>query len=892
MKRVLAVDDHEENLHLLRVLLESQGYEVDLARNGAEALEIARRTPPDLIVSDILMPVMDGFALCSAWKTDPLLRGIPFVFYTATYTDRRDEQLALSLGADAFITKPAEPDVFLSKILAALARAQTAPATPPCETPPVVDSIGKQYNEALVRKLEDKMLQLEKANQTLEQEMAERRRTEHALHDSESRFRGLFETMSQGVVYFDAAGDAVMANPAAGRMLGFSLEDEQRHNPGDPAWEAFDEQGAKIPVERYPHYEALRTGARVTGAVMGVRRSHRGETRWIIVDAIPQVQPAETRPISVYATFTDITDRKVAMDALRRQAAFDELVEGLLSHIASASSAEVDACIAESMQPVADFMQVESAIVFQTSDDLATWSATYGWSAPGIHSVADWMQDRPRGTLDWVEDDLLSGNKIVLRSRGDIPKEAEGLLDLWGRQGLSSAVLVPLRGRGGIIRGSLGLFRVSNTRGWEHQHLRNAEQLAEALAAALERKHAEDSLRASDERLRQSQKMEAIGQLAGGIAHDFNNLLTAIIGYSNLVLGKTETIDPTIQRDVTEIRSAAERASGLTRQILAFSRRQTLQPTVVCINDIITEMGPLLRHTLGEGIELVALTDPELGQIEVDVHQFEQVLLNLTVNARDAMPSGGRLTLKTCNVELGEEYRRIHPEATAGSYVMLVVSDTGIGMDEATRQRIFEPFFTTKEKGKGTGLGLSTVYGIVKQSGGSIHVYSEPGNGTSFKIYLPRALPAERAAIPANNEPASARGDESILLVEDEPALRRLVARVLDSLGYTVFAVGSGDEAMAFLVDADRRLDLLLTDLVLPGAIQGSTLAEQARSFRPGLPIICMSGYAFHTGENAGRPVPGSVYVEKPFRTDELSLLVRKVLDTRYRSDQPTRPAS
>jgi two-component system, cell cycle sensor histidine kinase and response regulator CckA len=375
--------------------------------------------------------------------------------------------------------------------------------------------------------------------------------------------------------------------------------------------------------------------------------------------------------------------------------------------------------------------------------------------------------------------------------------------------------------------------------------------------------------------------MEAIGQLAGGIAHDFNNLLTAIIGYSNLVLSRSGDSDPSMSRDVVEIRNAAERASALTRQILAFSRRQTLQPKVVSMNDIITGMEPLLHHTLGEDVQLLVHAGVDLGHVEVDVHQFEQVLLNLAVNARDAMPAGGRLTIETSNVELGEEYRRLHPEATLGSYVMLVVSDTGTGMDDVTLGQIFEPFFTTKEKGKGTGLGLSTVYGIVKQSGGSIYVYSEPGIGTSFKIYLPRIVPSKRAEIPPVPSQTPPRGTETILVVEDEEALQRLITRVLDSLGYTTYAVGSGDEAMAFLVDPDKHLDLLLTDMVLPGAIQGNILAEQARNFRPGIPVICTSGYAFDTVENASRLVSGTVYLEKPFRPEVLASVVRKALDTR-----------
>ena len=266
---------------------------------------------------------------------------------------------------------------------------------------------------------------------------------------------------------------------------------------------------------------------------------------------------------------------------------------------------------------------------------------------------------------------------------------------------------------------------------------------------------AERALRERDDQLRQSQKMEAVGQLAGGIAHDFNNLLTAIIGYSDLILCSSEDIGDSVRGDVEEIKAAADRASALTRQILAFSRRQALQPEVVSLNEIVAGTERLLRRTLGEDIDLVTLLRPELGLVEVDASQFEQVLMNLALNSRDAMPNGGKLTIETANVELSDEYCRSHLGTTAGPYVMLAVSDTGVGMDEETRSRVFEPFFTTKEPGRGTGLGLSTVYGTVKQSGGNVFVYSEPGKGTTIKVYLPRVdQPKKRRSTTVRARPA------------------------------------------------------------------------------------------------------------------------------------------
>ena len=399
-----------------------------------------------------------------------------------------------------------------------------------------------------------------------------------------------------------------------------------------------------------------------------------------------------------------------------------------------------------------------------------------------------------------------------------------------------------------------------------------------------ERKTAEETLRQTEEHLRQSQKMEAVGQLAGGIAHDFNNLLTAILGYSDMILASGAPSLEEVRSDVEEIKLAGERASALTKQILAFSRRQALRPTVVSLNEVLAGMEPLLHRTLGENIDLVCVNNPDLGHVQADVHQFEQVIMNLALNARDAMVSGGRLTLETANVELGEQYCRTHPETRPGSYVMLSVSDTGVGMDEATCERVFEPFFTTKAPGQGTGLGLATVYGIVRQSNGSISVYSEPGKGTSFKIYLPLAtrpgIPAEIVIPPRE----SARGSETVMVVEDEAALRGLIERILGGAGYTTHAFGSAVEALGALERGEYPIDLLLTDVVLSGALQGDDLARAVRAARPDLPVLFMSGYPRNAIVHAGRLDEGVNFLEKPFTPEALARTVRQVLD-------PSRPS-
>jgi two-component system, cell cycle sensor histidine kinase and response regulator CckA len=331
-----------------------------------------------------------------------------------------------------------------------------------------------------------------------------------------------------------------------------------------------------------------------------------------------------------------------------------------------------------------------------------------------------------------------------------------------------------------------------------------------------------------EEQLQHSQKMEAVGRLAGGIAHDFNNLLTAIIGYSDLVMPWLKG-EASPQGYVEEIRSAGERAASLTRQLLAFSRKQVLQPRVLNINSLVTDVSKMLRRLVGEDIEFIALLRPEAGLINADAGQIEQVLMNLVVNARDAMPQGGKIIIETANAELGKSYADLHSEVEPGSYVMLAVSDTGCGMDEETRARIFEPFFTTKEVGKGTGLGLSTVYGIVKQSGGSVWVYSERGHGTTFKVYLPRIVEEAQESKPAPEHEEPLRGTETVLLAEDEEVVRRLAREVLEGHGYRVLGAANGGAAAVACKGHDGPIHLLITDVVMPG-MGGRDLANHNES--------------------------------------------------------------
>jgi PAS domain S-box-containing protein len=392
-----------------------------------------------------------------------------------------------------------------------------------------------------------------------------------------------------------------------------------------------------------------------------------------------------------------------------------------------------------------------------------------------------------------------------------------------------------------------------------------------------ERKQAEQEKAALEEQFRQSQKMEAIGSLAGGVAHDFNNLLTIIKGNSQLSLTEMKADDP-LRENIEEIDKASDRAATLTRQLLAFGRRQILEMRVLDLNTTLRDLEKMLRRIIGEDVELVTFMAEDLGNVKADPGQVEQVIMNLAVNARDAMPKGGKLTIETTNVGLDKEYARKHISVKPGSYVMLSISDTGIGMAPEVKGRIFEPFFTTKEKGKGTGLGLSTVYGIIKQSGGDIWVYSEPSQGTTFKIYFPRVDEPLDEVGKKGVEGELPRGNETILLVEDEEEVRKLAAQVLRKQGYKVLEASHGNDALLVCKQHEGPIQLMVTDVVMPG-MSGCELAENLLSLYPEMKALYMSGYTDNTIAHHGILEPGLHYIQKPFSVEGLAIKVREVLD-------------
>ncbi len=462
--------------------------------------------------------------------------------------------------------------------------------------------------------------------------------------------------------------------------------------------------------------------------------------------------------------------------------------------------------------------------------------------------------------------------------------------------GIHSLLFVPLRVRGESI-GLLALVRFEQTSPpfsdgdrslaqalADHAALAisNARLLQAALAELAERQRAEAQLRKAEEQLRQAQKMEAIGRLAGSVAHDFNNLLSVILSYSSLVLAELKAVDP-LRADLESIKKAGEKAADLTNQLLAFSRQQVLAPRVLDLNEIVVGSERMLRRLLGEDVELIIQYERNLAHVVADPGQIDQVVMNLAINARDAMPEGGKLTIETRNVVLDESYTTEHFEAGVGPHVMLAVSDTGVGMDKQTQIRIFEPFFTTKELGKGTGLGLSTVFGIVKQSGGNIWVYSEPGGGTTFKVYFP-AVEGEQPEAPEVLEPVTLHGTETILLVEDQDEVRRVAHAILRKFGYHVIEARNAGEALLSCERHPRTIHLLLTDVVMP-QMSGRELAERLLRIRPEMRVLYMSGYTENAIVHHGILDSGISYLQKPIVPELLARRVREVLDARVRKN-------
>ncbi|MDD5762170.1 MAG: response regulator [bacterium] len=804
MKHILIVDDNPQNLYLLNTLLSRHGYRTTEAANGAEALEKARSERPDMIISDILMPKMDGFELCREWKRDGRLADIPFVFFTATYTDPKDEKFALGLGAERFIVKPQEPELFLGMIEDVFSDHKPGRLAASCE--PHSDEVVylREYNETLIRKLEDKMVQVEKANRRLEREVAERMQSERGLKESEEKFRVIFEETKDGIVQVDVASRKFLtANSTFCDMVQYSLEEIRQlgimdiHPVEDVPWiiEEFDRRARQEPEKIID---------------IPVRRKD-GSIFWADIKSSP-VTISDRHYI--LGNFRDVTERRKAASELARLGmAVDQATEAVIITDREGSIQYVN----PAFERISGYSREEAV----GRDPRILRSGIQG------ESLYKEIWDVLEGGGVWA------GHLINRRKDGSLYEE--------------DATISPVRDSSGNIVSFVAVMR-------------DVTQLL-----------------VLEKQVRTAQKMEAVGTLAGGIAHDFNNALTGIVGFGEL-LRMRMVGDEKALHDLDEILRCAERASTLTRQLLTFARRQIIEPVNMDLSALVADLMKLIGKVVGEHIELKTHLEKNVPTVRADCGQIEQVVMNLCLNARDAMPEGGRLVVETEDVSLDEEYVRQNPYMKTGRYALLTVSDTGTGMDEKTCERVFEPFFTTKGPDKGTGLGLSIVYGIVKQHGGFIHLYSELGKGTAFKVYFP-AVDAQPDAVPAIRREEIARGGtETILLAEDDEGIRLFIERVLKELGYDVLVARNGEEAIG-IFRQNKEIVLAVLDMVMPRK-GGKEAFEEMHEENPRLKVIFMSGYAASAMQESFVLTDGVPFLQKPFGPTTLARKVREVLDT------------
>ncbi len=1047
--RILIVDDKEDNLYLLRTLLQADGFEVAEAHHGAEALDLARRSPPDLVVADILMPVMDGFSLCREWKQDPRLHSIPFVFYTATYTDGKDRDFALSLGAEDFIVKPAEPDALLAALRAAL---QKPPPSPPPPAAPEEAVFLKQYSETLIRKLEEKTLQLER-------DIAERKRTEQALRESQ-------EALSLFMRHSPIYSFIKEVSPSQSRVLVASENyDRMIGIPGS-------QMAGKTMDELFPPDFAAKISADdwavvSRGETLKLEEELNGRQYVTLKFPIPQ----EGRALLAGYTI-DVTEQKQAVEALREsEERFRLLVKNSSDVICIIEPDYTQRFVSPSVERITGFsaeeLQQKTIVDVVHPDDLPLARAAFEQAIahPGqvfsaryrhIHKTLGWVHLEAIGqsALDVpsVHGVILSVRDISERMRAETAlRESEerfrllvknssdiiGILDLDGSQRYVSPAAETITGFSAetlqrmsvaevvhpddLPRVQAGLHEclehpekphcvryrhIHKTRGWVHveaigqsalddpavhgivisvrdisERVRAEEERMESQARFAELFNANPSglilvdrasrviaqinpaaaamiglppdqivgqicngficpaetsacpicdlgqsldraervlvradgshlpilktvvpvllggqpyllesfidlsVQKASERerdrlqsqLNQAQKMESVGRLAGGVAHDFNNMLGVILGHVELALQDAAPDHP-LRKDLLEIQKAASRSADLTRQLLAFARKQTVVPQVLDLNATVEGMLQMLRRLIGENIALSWSPGNPLGPVKMDPSQIHQILANLCVNARDAIAGAGEVAIASDDLSVDPALCAQHPGLVPGDYVRLTVRDTGSGMDANTLAHLFEPFFTTKEVGKGTGLGLATVYGIVKQNAGYVDVRSEPGRGTTFQIYLPRHKgPSSRDPAPAPAAPV-AKGHETILLVEDEPSILGVGKTMLEKMGYRVLAAPTPGEALRLAEAHSGDIHLLITDVIMP-EMNGRELAKNLLSLYPHLRRLFMSGYTADVIAAHGVLDDGTHFIQKPFTMKTLSEKVREALD-------------
>jgi PAS domain S-box-containing protein len=883
--RILNVEDSERDVMLVKRHLARSGHDVVLERvDTPQAMRVALEEHDwDVILCDYSMPHFSALSALSLLKEVEL--DIPFIIISGTIGEEAAVE-AMRAGANDYLMKDN-----LTRL---------APA------------IEREVQEAVNRRA--------------------RRQAEAELRLSEAQYRRLLDTAYEGIWIADARAHITYANQRLAEMLGYTIEEMI----GRSAFEVLDDDTR---AEMKTRWLRRIEGIEEQYDLRLLRKD--GSTLWVILSATP-IRDERGQVTGALAMLTDITERKRAEQLVRLQATALESADnailisgpdGVISWVNRAfttltgykseevlgqnprilKSGQHDHAFYESMWKtlltgqvwhgeivnlrkdgtryveeqtitpvvneagkITNFIAIKQDITERKRAEEAVKQAEEKYRSIFDNAVEGIFQSTIEGSFISVNPAMArilgyDSAEELIANRADI--ETQHYVDPDRR-----AELVRMLAERGVVKGyECEVYRKDRSKLWT---VENVRAIRDKSGSVLYYEGSIEDIaerKTLEEQLRQSQKLEGIGMLAGGIAHDFNNLLTVITGYSDLTLLQLRDEDP-LHRNITEVKKAAERASALTRQLLAFSRKQVLQPRVLDLNAVISELEKLLRRLIGEDIGFRTVLESDLGNVKADPGQIEQILMNLAINARDAMPNGGELTIETANIYLDEDYAKSHLDVSPGPYVMFALSDTGMGIDQQTQARIFEPFFTTKEAGKGTGLGLSTVYGIVKQSGGNIWVYSEVGRGTTFKVYLPRVdegAPKYERRIEMESD---VLGSETVLVAEDEEMVRKLARRVLEMFGYQVLEAANGGSALLICERHNEPIHLLVTDVIMP-EMSGRDLADRLAQLRPGIKVLYMSGYTDDAIVHQGVLDEGANYIQKPFATDALVRKVREVLD-------------
>ncbi len=744
------------------------------------------------------MPVMDGFQLCMNVKQDNRLRDIPFLFYSATYVDELDEDLAIMMGAARFIRKPEEPEEFtriIDEMLTEFREGRFRPIKSRLECQGI---LLQRYNDRIVNKLQEKMLDLENV-------IAERKKAEEATDRANQEWERTFNAISDLVMVLDDQHKIVRANKAMADALGIT-EHELR---GKPCFELV--HGKKEPPAFCPHSQLLADGAEHSTEVVEPRLGGIYDVR------VSPLVGQNGRVTGSVHIIRDITESKRAEEALKEserqyRTLFEESIDGVYSVLREGQIIDANSSFCQLFGYKKEEMLCRNIRELYLDPD-----------------------DRPRFQKEIEKRGFVKDYEIQGRKRDGTKVDCL----------ITSSVQFA---GDGSVAGYRGIVRDLTAR------------------KALQRQ------------LLQAQKMEAIATLAGGIAHDFNNLLQVVLGYSDMMLFGKKSTDPDHIR-LEAIRRAAQDGAELTKGLLAFSRRLEPNARPVNLNNEIERVQKILQRTLPKMIQIEILLADDLMTVNADPGQMEQILLNLAVNAQHAMPDGGRFTMETANVILDEDYCRTHPEIQSGEYAALTVSDTGHGMDQGVVEHIFEPFYTTKGPGEGTGLGLAMVFGIVKSHGGCITCYSEPGAGTTFKIYLPAVVQDEEADASVTQQ-IPAFGTETILVVDDETRIRKMLGEMLQLAGYTVLEAGNGEEALNIYRKRKADISLVILDLIMP-VMGGKQCIDGLLKIEPNLKILVATGFGVDESTRRAVEEVSRGFVNKPYDVRQLLRVVREVLDGR-----------